>query len=239
MKFVRSFLLVSLFLIFPTGVAAQIISVKSEGNVVWDVLGDETTKPSDVSNSSIEVKKVVNVSTDSKPTITLSKEGGSVNLTVANGNETRDLTISGDNKNLVEIEERPYVQKVTIGVIGNRFSLTQGTVTALTDFPINVDAKSARFLVKTTTGMEFLFVLPNEAVSTAIKSRLMTDVGGDIEITEGKGGASYKIVGEKVFNFFDLYKYSIPITAYVSASSGQLTSIDSPTWFKFLKFLFI
>ena len=233
--------LLTVFLFFTRlqPASAQVVTIGDQGEIAWKVLGDETSNNSGILNSSIEVKKVGNAAVNSKPTISLSKDGENVSLSVISGNETRNLDVLGDDKNLVEVEERPYVQKVIIGVQGDKFSLTQGGITALTDFPINVDARAARFSVKTGGGMEYIFVLPKEAVDTALNSRLITSTDSDITITSDRGEVAYRIAGEKVFNFFDLFKYTIPVTTYVSASSGKLTSIDSPTWFRFLKFLFI
>lgn len=241
---VKIFILVisvtTLFLLFPLQVFAQVVTVNQNGGITWNVLADETSIGLNTqSSSSIEIKKVGGENVTTNPTVSLSKEAGKVNLMVVSGGETKDVSIPDGDKSLVEVEERPQIQKITIGLKGDKFILTQQNVSALTDYPLRVDASSARLSITTPSGDQFLSVMPYEAVRIILRSRLISRVDGSLEIMEENTKPSYKITGAKIFNFFNLYSYSVPITAYVSTLNGEVVSIDSPSWFKVLKFLFI
>ena len=81
---------------------------------------------------------------------------------------------------------------------------------------------------------------PLEAVEAVLRTKLITKaVNPKIEIVEKERELQYIISGEKVFNILGIYEYSIPITSYISASTGEILSVDSPTWFKYVKFLFV
>jgi len=61
----------------------------------------------------------------------------------------------------------------------------------------------------------------------------------NIELIEKDKELQYVIAGEKVFDILGLMEYSVPVTTFISASTGEILSIDSPTWFKYIKFLFV
>jgi hypothetical protein len=179
------------------------------------------------------------VKPDANSKVSLTKNNEKISLIVSSDNETRELDVSGVTDKLVEIEERAEAQKITIGVSNNMFILEQKGIKASTNFPINIDSKSAELSVKTSSGDRFLSILPFQAVETILRSKLISTVTDNkIQILESGQELQYEVKGEKIFNFFDIYKYSIPITLYISASTGEIIYFDSPTWFKVVGFLY-
>jgi hypothetical protein len=210
-----------LLFILSTGKAsASFVTVTRDGKITWNVLA----------SSNIEVKSTA-VATDTSA-LSLRTESGKFYL------NNIDVT-SIDNQDLINIEERADVKKIVIGVSGEQFSLNEGGVTALTLYPIKIDAKDRNLSVKTSAGETFLTILPNEAVETAVRSRFITKNSRPINISDFKDEIVYKVDGEKVFDFFGIVSYSVPVTAYVSVANGKIVNVAGPEWFKVFGFLFV
>ncbi len=230
------FLFLIFFLSFSVPyTSASLITVRKDGKIVWNVLSEKTYERT--RSSSLEVKKVGEEFREAA-FISLEKKGSKVNLVVSSENSLRELDIE-ESPSLVEIEERPEIQEIVFGVRDGRFSLEQNGVVGLTDYPIQIDVKKSSISILTSKGGEFLKILPREAVDFALRTRLISKANKEVEIFEINDTLQYKIEGERVFNFLDLFKYSIPVTVFISATNGELLSIDSPTWYKYLKFLFV
>ncbi|KKQ40748.1 MAG: hypothetical protein US60_C0054G0007 [Microgenomates group bacterium GW2011_GWC1_37_8] len=229
-----------LFLLAAAPAEAKLVTINDMGEIVWSVLSDEASITLEPTSSFIEIKKIDQDKPDQKPVVSLGKQDGKISLKVSSENGTKELEINKNENNLIEIEERPEVNKLIIGVQNDKFRLEQKGVVAYTENQINIDASSAKLKVATSKGDEFLTILPYEAVEAALRTKLLTSVSrGKLEISEHEGELQYKMDGNKTFNLFDLYAYSIPVTAYVSPLSGELLSIDSPGWYKYVSFLFI
>lgn len=240
-KRLLSLLLGIITLIFSASQAqASLLVIEKDGNVVWNVLSLEDSLSLEIPRHSyIEVKEAAKVKPNANSKVTLTKNNEKISLVVSSDNETRELDVSGVTDKLVEIEERPEVQKITIGVSDNMFILEQKGIKASTNFPINIDSSSAELSVKTPSGDRFLSILPFQAVETVLRSKLINKVTDNrIQILERGQELQYEVKGEKIFNFYDFYKYTIPVTSYISASTGEVIYFDSPTWFKVLGFLF-
>ena len=231
------------FLMFfsPLGVNAALLTIDKSGDVVWNVLSQETQITLDIPNQSdIEVKRVGGEVSQENQIVSLTKENDKISLIVSSGNQTRELNVSGLEKELVEVEERPQVQRIIVGAKDNMFSLENEGVIALTNFPIQIDAKNANFTITTSRGNTFLSIFPYDAANLALRTKLLSKASkNNLEIIEGDGELQYKVSGDKVFKFFNLFEYSIPVTVFVSASTGEILSIDSPTIFKYLGLLFV
>lgn len=219
-KLVASSLIFSfLFLFSAADAKASFVTVTNQGEIVWNVL----------SSSNIEVKSTA-VATDTSA-LSLRNESGKFYL------NNIDVT-SIDNQDLINIEERADARKIVIGVSGDQFSLNEGGVTALTLYPIKVDAKERKLSVKTSQGETFLQVLPKEAVDVAVRSRFITQNTQNLHISDYEDEVVYKVDGEKVFDVLGMVSFSVPVTAYVSVSNGKIVNIGGPEWFKIFGFLF-
>jgi hypothetical protein len=219
-------------------VDAQILVIDKAGKVEWNVLSDEDSIALNVpQSSSVEVKKINNENVSGSSLISLSRSGDKISLEVESGDEKKQLDVSNWKNDLVEIEQRPQTQLVKIGLTDNKFDLEQHGLLATTDLPIQVDSKSANISLTTSTGEQFLSILPNDAAQILLKANLVNRIARkDIEIVEKDHGLSYKIPGEKVFDLFGLYQYSVPLETYVSASTGEIVQINGPDWFKVVAF---
>jgi len=220
---------------------ASLLVIKSNGELTWNVLSEEDSSFLKApSQSFIEVKKVAETNFPSSTKVSLIKEGDKFSLVALSGNEERKLDVSNWKDNLVEIEERPQIQKLVLGIREGKFTLSQGGVTAETSFSVSVDSEKARISVETPEGQRYVSILPVEAVEVALRTNLMNRISSEnIEILERKNELLYSIRGEKVFDFFNVFDYSIPVTIFISASSGKVLDLEAPGWFRFIKFIFV
>ncbi len=239
MKRILIVLIVSLlFLLSPNSIFASLLVVGKDGQIIWNVLSEEDSVGLGIpKHSYIEVKKIEETKPPQSSVVKLMRENDKVSLVVTSGSETRELDVTNSNESLVEIEERPETQRLTIGMKDNKFKLQQRGISALTDFPVSVDSKSAQLSVQTASGEKFISIFPYQATEAALRTKIVNRLESpQIEIIERENKLQYLIRGQKVFNFFDMYEYTIPITTYISASTGEILSLDAPGWLKVINF---
>ena len=217
--------------------AASLVTVKGGGEVVFNVLADQDAIALDVkSTSELDVNSVAG---DSKgdDSILVKKEGEKIVLNVGDS-KMMDVTTWGED--LIEIEERGETKKMNISLDGGNFVLTQSQISATTEFPINVDPKENSISVITPSGSTFLSILPAEAVETALRTRFITKLKeGRIRIEEEETGKlAYSISGEKELNIFNLLDFEVPVTTYISTTTGEVLKVDQPKWLSVAGFLF-
>jgi hypothetical protein len=222
-----------LFVASPGIAQASLVRIDKEGRVIWKVLSLQDNLALGVSKNSLEVKSTVaedDLEADAR--IAVRREDGKVYL--------NEFDVTNWQESLVEIEERGETKKATIGVAGEQFVIEQGGITAVTDFPITIDPMANELSLTTPSGSIFLAVLPAEAVESALRSRFVNRLPEKkIFIKEEDIGVlAYTISGEKVVDIFGILEYKIPVTARVSASTGEILKVDGPEWFKIFGFLF-
>lgn len=232
-------LFVSLFLLFfsSSPVSAQLVTVKTNGNIDLNILGIQDSLALTIPKSdSLSIKNsAVEGSTNE---IKLFKDGETLKISVNTPDGTRSLDITDYKDEVIEIEERGQSQKIEILVKEDKFVLIQSGITAQTSFPINIDPDSAEISVKTETGQKIISILPKGAYETALRAKIMTKLSGDLSINEDNQVLVYSIPGERMVNLFNIADYSVPVNATISASNGEIVAIDQPVWLKLLNFLF-
>ena len=225
-----------LFQAFP--VNASLLAIGKDGKIVWNVLSEEASLEIP-KHSYMEVKEVVEKKADEGSVVALVKgENGKMNLTVTSLGGLRELDVTGYKSDLVEIEERAPIQKLSLKLEGDKIVLVQRGVRAKTDYAVSVDAKTAEIIVKTPSGSKYVSILPQEAVETILRTKIINRVAsGEINIVEEERELLYKISGEKVVHLLNVYDYNIPVSANLSASTGEVLSIEAPIWYKLIVFL--
>ncbi len=218
-RFLLSLLLAIGCLFLATDYAhASLVRIDKNKEVIWQVLG-----------SDLEVKNSASTSGDA--TITIEKQGEEIFL--------NDLDVTGYQDSLVEIEERPDVREIKISIHDGVITLEQEGVKVVTDLPITIDPKKDRFAVATDEGSIFVLVMPYDAAQTAVRSKFLSQVNENgMRLVPVESGLAYRVEGEKVVNIFNFFDYKIPVTAQVSASTGELLMVEGPEWFKIFGFLF-
>lgn len=226
-----------LFLFSASDVSASLLTIKKDDQIILKVLGDQASIDLKESSSNFDLKEVINKVIDKDNQISLTKESGKIALKVGGEEE---INVTNMEENLIEVEERPKVKKMTIKLKDGKFMIEQNGVSALTDRAINIDPSRNKFLIDTSDGRKFLTVFPYDAAQSILRTRILNQIdNAPFEITEKDNKVYYVINGEKVIKLLSFYDIKIPITAEVSASTGEVVSIDNPEWLKFISFLFV
>ncbi len=214
----------------PVPVFAGLVTIDKNGETIWKVLSSQDEISLGIKRSSLEVKNVASgVAEDTR--IALKREDGKIYL--------NEFDVTDWQEALVEIEERGEAERAVIGVAGEQFTIEQNGILALTDFPIVIDPKENELALVTPSGSIFLSVLPTEAVESALRSRFINRLPEKKIFLkeEGVGTLAYTVIGEKVLDIFGILEYKIPVTARVSASTGEILGVQGPEWFKIFGFL--
>ncbi len=232
------------FLIFVSAnspLYAALVTIDKNGEIIWNVLSEEDSQEIDIpQHSSIEIKKAAEMTPAPSSVVTLSKTDQKISLVVSANNETKELDVSKEDVSLVEIEERANVQKLAIGIKDGKFTLKQKGVLAETEYPVNIDSKTANLSLITPSGQRFISIFPLQAVESALRTKLMSRLSGRaLNLFERDRELQYSVQGEKVFDFFKMYDYPIPVTFFVSASTGEILGLDAPLWFKVIGYLLV
>jgi hypothetical protein len=239
------YFVISLFLlsfIFPPETQASLVSINEKGEVIVNVLASETPNLTIPKSSELQVKNITpEGSGETNSLVSLDKNGDKLALNITSDSGQKSLDVTSLNGSLVEIEERPQVKKINIGVSDGKFIIEQEGIAAITDFPISVNPKTAQLSLFTPSGERFLSVLPKDAFESGVKAKAITKISAGLPlalIEEGGGKLSYQIEAEKSVNFFDLVTVDVPVRASISASTGEIINLDEPAWLRVLGFLF-
>lgn len=236
-------ILIGLFLsLLALPVKASILSVRKDGQVIFNVLSAEDSASLTIPKSeSLRVKEIASadaVNLGSK--ISLGREGTGFTMNVATSEGEKSMDVTNFKGDLVEIEERPTVRSIKVGLSDGFFFLKEGEVTATTLFPINIDPGIAEISVTTDSGIHYLAIFPREAIGIALKAKVLSASSNDtVQIMEkNKGTLTYEIKGEKTLNIFNVVKYNIPVSISVSPLTGEIINIDQPVWLKIVSYFF-
>ena len=187
-------------------------------------------------SSEIDVKKVGSDYKDNETVVTLKKEDDKITLSEMGG---RELDVSSWEDDVVEVEERGDTKKLKVTIDNGRFALEQEKVTAKTDFPIKIDAKANRISVETQTGEKFLALLPFDAAQSLLRTKIATNINrSEMQVVEYEKDIAYLVTGERSINLFNIYDLKLPVSAHVSASTGEVMYVD-PSWLGVVNYLLI
>jgi len=243
LKVFSLFILAFLFLFLASDkVLASLVVIQKDGKVVFNVLSIESTVELEIPRRDyLEIKNIVQEIPDPGSKISLIKKDGKITLSVSTKNGEKSLDVTNYKDEIIEIEERPALERVKIGISDNQFTIEQRGVVAWTDYEINIDPESAGFTLKTPSGLRFLAILPYQATETALRAKIINRLEDKehIVIKEEDLELAYEISGERVLDFFNVFKYPVPVKARISASTGAVLSVEQPTWLRILGFLFV
>ena len=236
-----SVLLLSCMFLFASIQTAEgaIITVNKDGEVIWNVLSMQDELLSDREVEDFSVRQVAQMNNAGNDLINIRSDEGKIKLSVGSGDSVKEIEVNSEEDTLIEIEERPSTQKLTIGKSNGKFTINQGFTSVTTELPIKVNPMTARLSLETSSGESFLYILPRDAVRSVLRSKVATQVKNNetIELTESEDKLVYKIPGEKLIPILSFYNYTFDVQSYISAQTGELVSVDAPTWYKIFGFL--
>lgn len=232
------FLLLTSTVVSPT--YAAIVSVSNEGEMTMNVLPAQDDAALTPKPDYLKVTNVANTNTSEQSEIEVKNESGKVELVVNDGKEVHLADVTGYSDEIIEIEQRREPDRITISVSGDGFLLKEKNTKAYTSFPIKVDPEQRRISVETTSGEQYIAVLPSEALSQLVQGNVLNVIDGDyLIISEGEmGEVQYTIHGKRTLDILNIFQYEVPITAHISASSGEVLTVEQPVWLPIASFLF-
>lgn len=243
LKLLVSLALFFLFLISTSGLAyASLVTIDKEGKVTINVLSAEESIELEIPRKEfLEVKDIAKGTPDPEAKISLAKIDGKIKLNVSTSSGEKSLDVTNYKEEIIEIEERSEVERVTISVKAGKFTIEQKGVVAETDFAISINPRTARLALITSSGHRFLSILPRQATEIVLRSKYINRIGRQdrLVISEQGRELSYEVAGDRVINLFNIFEYNVPVSAHISASTGEILSINQPTWLKVLGFLFV
>ena len=237
----RKILIIPIFTFFlfvlAQGAYASILVIDENGELNWNVLSYESSVALEVpKDSDIDVTKIADRKVEDGGLVSVKKDGEKITLSEVGG---REFDVTNYSDNLIEIEEREDSKKLVIIVDDDKFSLDKCGIKTKTDYPIKIDPKENKIILQTQTGDKYLAVMPYDAVQGLLRTQMATNVNSDaVEIVEQEKDVSYFISGEKVINLFNIYDYKLPVSAHVSASTGEFMMIN-PSWLGIVNFLLV
>ena len=241
-KLISTIIILGFFLFIFEGTAkASLILIDKNGNLTWNVLSEQDVLNLETPTySSLELKKIANENTDNASSVSLKKTSGGITLTVDGENSKKEMNISDFSEEIVEIEERPEMRRIRIYSDGGNFVISQSGIKAKTEFSLTVDVKTANLYLSTMSGNKYLSIMPYDAVVNLLRVKLISNIPEKtVEIVEKDRELQYKVEGQKTFNLFDMFKYNLPLAAYVSASTGEVLDVEAPGWFKVIRLFFV
>ena len=240
--FLTLFIFNLFFVLSVSKVDASLVTIDKYGKVIIKVLSAEESIGLEIPQSDfLEVKNIISETPDADAVITLAKTDGKSTLKVSSNSGDKSMDVTNYKGEVLVVEERPEVQKLTFFVSGDKFTLVQRGVYAETDYQINVDPTSAKLTLEAPSGLRYLSVLPHQATDAVLRANFINriDEGKRLIIKEEGSDLTYEVFGDKIFNIFNLFEYGVPVSAKVSASTGEILSIEGPTWLKVINFLFV
>lgn len=237
MRRMMAFMAVVLCLfLFPQTVKASLVEITNDGYVKLNVLSATDEIALGMPKSDIlSVKSAVSEIPNEIPTVSLASEGGRINLNVATNAGENNLDVTDFKGDVLEIEERPTIKKIAIAISEGKFLITQGTISALCEFPIEVNATDAKMTIKAPTGNRVVAVFPADAVESLAKAKILSRLNSNLLLSENeKGDLYYYFDGAKTLSFFGLFNINIPIKGSISAITGEVLSIEGLDWSKLI-----
>jgi len=230
------------FFASASGVKASMITVNSKGAAVWNVLGESDSLTLDVVKpSAVSIKEINGNQETQNANIALLISEGTVNLNVKSEDQNKTLQLRDFSGDLVQVEQRPQVASFKIFYKDGNFVFKQGEISASTSYPVKIDSANARVSLQTPSGELNLGILPKDAVDDLVRAKVISKINGQQKIILGEqvnGQLAYNIPGIKTINLFNVTNLDVDVVGNVSATTGEILSVDQPVWLRILGFVF-
>lgn len=146
-----------------------------------------------------------------------------------------------EGQDLLEIEDRLDKAGIKIATEGGKLVVARNNIGALSNLPLQLDLNTNQLVASTSAGSRVLTTLPDQAVQNMLAanviSRLdsqtvleqaqlgnLTSVSGVIALGERNGVPVYEINGLRDHRLLGFIPVTTPVTAVVSAQTGQLVT---------------
>ena len=236
--------LISIIILFQLSVSnafAALITINQQGEIVWNVLASENEFNNSKKQSSVQIVNLPqNIETTAESLVSLVRENGKVEVKVSTNQGEKAADVTNYQDEIIEVEQKEAAKKLQIVSEGDQFVLVQHAIAAQTSYPITINSKDKRLSVETPSGIHYVEVFPQDVFQNLANAHVIDQLSseGRMILDEGDAGVLlYQVNGEKIVDILNLFTITAPISLQVSANSGEILSIDKPTWLKIFGFL--
>lgn len=155
-------------------------------------------------------------------------------------------TKSGENvpeQELFKITDRLDKTGIKVAAEGGKFLVARNQVGAIASFPLQIDLNTNQLIASTSAGTRILTVLPDQAVQNMLAANVISRLGplfirqavqrGEatsaaqiIQLGLRAGVPVYEISGIRDFRLLGFIPVSAPVTAIVSAETGEVVTTE-------------
>ncbi|RJR28138.1 hypothetical protein C4564_06280 [Candidatus Microgenomates bacterium] len=212
--------------------AAALLEVDSTGEVKWNILAYESDTPR------MEIRATADNSKSNL--ISLNKLDHGFVLTATENGQEKTLDVDGYRENVIEIEAVEAPRKLSLSVGDSEIKILQNGITAKTSMEVQFNAQENTIGFVTSSGVQYLSVLPAQAVDQLVRANIVTTLpsSGEIELSQVEGALVYNIQGQRELKISKLFNLPVDVSATVSASSGSILDVNQPIWATVLSILF-
>lgn len=227
----------------PSGSSGSIkMKTKSEGNKreteIETADGQKIkTKVEDDGTTKIEIEH-------NKLKIKYEVRNGQV-IRAAEDEDGEEVELDDDELDELEDEMEEELEddgiKIATGSAG-QLTFAKNNIAATTNFPLTIDVRTNQLIVTTPAGQKVVAVLPDQAVRNLLATGVINEIdstGGGTAVPNELGSVSsvvefkirndepvYEVNGQKTYRLFAVFPVSRPITAVVSAETGDVVGTE-------------
>lgn len=136
---------------------------------------------------------------------------------------------------IFKVVDRADKSGIKISTAGGELLVARNQIGATSNFPLQVDLNTNQLIVTTPAGTKVVTVLPDQAVQNMLAANVISRLGpssltkvasvsGVIQLGEQNNVPVYEIQGIKQFNLLGFIPVERPVTAVVSAETGELVT---------------
>lgn len=117
---------------------------------------------------------------------------------------------------------------ISIETDSDRRTIRSNQIQATTRFPLSIDVETNQLMITTPKGTKIVAVLPDQAVQNLLATGIVSSVNqtgtddGGVEIIIQEDEPVYEIKGEKEYHLLAFIPINQPVTAIVSAETGEV-----------------
>jgi hypothetical protein len=120
-----------------------------------------------------------------------------------------------------------------------RHTVRVNGVMARTNFPLSVNMATNELIVATKDGPKIVAIMPDQAVTNLLATGIVDIINGEenLELQVQEGEPAYQIAGTKRYLFLAFIPITQPVTALVSAETGEVVATQQSAIANIIDFL--
>ncbi len=175
------------------------------------------------------------------------EDNGAVKVEIEQG-KSKFKYQSENGKVQLEAEDEAKVENeleqegIKVSSSSGNLVIAKNKFAAKINFPLSVDPNTKQLIVTTPAGQKAVTILPDQAVQNLLTRSILSEIGnqevsadltnklgsldGVVQLESKDNEVVYKVDGLKTRKLLGLIPVTVPATAYVSAQTGSVTSLN-------------